>query len=487
MQKYFILLLSILLCISCRKEIDGITSVRTENIVYVSGEQLVLTGRIISTGEVLVTDHGFQISEDESFSNPIIVTLGDKSVPGRFFGEATGLELATQYYVQAFAVVDGERLTGNILNFNTLDILLEDFSPTVGSPTQVITLRGLNFTADTKVLFDGVEAEILDITVESIIRVRVPARRDKIKVPITVVKGGASYEYEEPFEYIIGGWTMIDNFPASDNFYNEVMNMQSEDQFLFGLGIVNNDQVPNTKTFLLDKNSGTWTSIDLPRGGVLSPFNAWPYFGNGAALRFGAAAETITTSSGFYEFNGSEFEYLGETPFSLHKAIAFNFKDELYVLGGSQSNREISQVMYKYNPVTKEWTGNDFVPIDVISDYPHFQHEDKFYIVGFEGEFYSYDGEDWEQLEDVPFGAALRGINQVIGDRAFVGLTANSRVSWEYEILNKKWKQKTVFPGNFANSNVASWTEGNLIYVMRNNSSGAQGFIEIWVLDPDAA
>jgi len=480
-------LIAMLLIFSgCRKDSDDLVSVRTEDIVYISGEQLVLTGRILSTSEVQVTDHGFQISKEESFTNPILITLGEKSVPGRYFGETDGLELETQYYVQAFAEVNGERLTGNVLSFNTLDIILGEFEPSVGSANQVVTITGINFTQDTKVYFDGVEAEILDITVESIIRVRVPPRRDNIFPVITVERGGVVFEFAEPFEYIIGGWTMLDKFPVNDNFYREVMHMESDDQFLFGLGIVNNDQLPNDESFLLNKNTGEWTSVSLPGPGVLSPFAAWPYFGDGAALRFGALAEAITTYSSFYQYTDNGIEYLGETPFSLHKAIAFNFKGELYVMGGSQANRETNQVMYKYDPSTREWIEHDFVPIKIISDYPHFQHEDKFYVTGIDGEFFSYDGAEWEQLEDVPFGG-IRGINQVIGDRAFVGLATRSRIMWEYEILNKKWKQKTVFPGNFAYDSVASWTEGNLIYVMRNNAAGATGFMEIWVLDPDAS
>lgn len=486
-RKFILPLLAVILVFNgCRKEIDELVTVRTEDIVYISGEQLVLTGRVVSTGEIIVTEHGFEVSKDESFSSPLLITLGEKSVPGRYFGEIDGLELETQYYVRAFADVNGERLSGNTLPFNTLDIVLGDFSPKVGAANQIITITGINFTNDTKVYFDGVEAEILDITVESVIRVKVPQKRDNIFPKLTIERGDAVFEFDETFEYIIGGWTMLDQFPVNNNFYREVMHIENEDQFLFGLGIVNNNQAPNSETFLFNKNSETWQSYSLPQSAVLSPFSAWPYFGNGAVQRFGGAAESIPTSSGFYEFTGDGFEYLGETPFSLHKAIAFNFKGELYVLGGSESNREFNQVMYKYNPTSREWVGHDAVPINVNSDSPHFQHEDKFYIVGLDKEFYAYDGNEWERLEDVPFGAALAGFNEVIGDRAFIGLSTNSRISWEYDIPNKKWKQKTIFPGNFANATIASWSEGNLIYVMRNKASGASGIIEIWVLDPDA-
>jgi hypothetical protein len=89
---------------------------------------------------------------------------------------------------------------------------------------------GKNFTADSKVFFGDVLAEILDISFESRIRVRVPPIAGQAVVAVKVVSQGKEMPMIAPFEY-----TKLSNFPETlrllDNIYFQQVN-----QFFVGLG-----------------------------------------------------------------------------------------------------------------------------------------------------------------------------------------------------------------------------------------------------------
>ena len=84
----------------------------TEQMLFVSGEQVRLSGRLVATENQSVSDHGFIISAEPSFSNPITISLGERTTPGRFIGETTGLNVGQTYYWKAFSVIDGSPLEG---------------------------------------------------------------------------------------------------------------------------------------------------------------------------------------------------------------------------------------------------------------------------------------------------------------------------------------------------------------------------------------
>ena len=84
---------------SCEEESQVTTSLITEEVIYLSGERARVLGRIITNQNVDASDHGFYISENESFSQPIIISLGERVAPGRFIGETSELDIQKKYFV----------------------------------------------------------------------------------------------------------------------------------------------------------------------------------------------------------------------------------------------------------------------------------------------------------------------------------------------------------------------------------------------------
>ena len=126
--KYF-LLLSLLLFSACEEETDSNALVFTEDVIFVSGEILRITGRVVATGEVTIADHGFQIADNPEFSAPIIVSLGERSIPGRFIGAYNDLSTGTDFYVRAFIISKGETRVAESLEFTTLESEIVEYSP----------------------------------------------------------------------------------------------------------------------------------------------------------------------------------------------------------------------------------------------------------------------------------------------------------------------------------------------------------------------
>ena len=84
---------------SCTEEENTPILVSTEDILFVGGDKIRISGRLLANREVLAEDHGFEFSTQASFANPIIVSLGEKNQPGRFIGEKSGFKLSQTYFV----------------------------------------------------------------------------------------------------------------------------------------------------------------------------------------------------------------------------------------------------------------------------------------------------------------------------------------------------------------------------------------------------
>ena len=162
MQKLLVaLIFSMLLAAwSCTQQDDTPILVSTEDVLFVGADKIRLSGRLLTNREVLATDHGFVFSTDASFSSPILLSLGEKSSPGRFIGEQSGFKLGQDYFVKAFAEIDGQRIEGATVQLKTLSPIAASFSPTYGLAGTEMIIEGKNFPVGTKVFFGNQEATV---------------------------------------------------------------------------------------------------------------------------------------------------------------------------------------------------------------------------------------------------------------------------------------------------------------------------------------
>ena len=119
--------------LACTEEEKKSTILVTEDVLYASGEQVRLLGRLISNHPTKANDHGFYLSTDENFSSPIILSLGVKEGAGRFIGEIYGLTVGSNYYAKSFMDIGNGLEFGNVLEVKTLNPGLESFLPKFGS------------------------------------------------------------------------------------------------------------------------------------------------------------------------------------------------------------------------------------------------------------------------------------------------------------------------------------------------------------------
>ena len=488
MKKTLLLLLVGLL--SCEAHLDESTTfVRTEDIVYVSGERLILTGRIISQGPLDIADHGFMIDSTESFSNPLILSLGARELPGRFVAETDALNAQTNYYGRAFANVGSTMLTGKEVSFATFSLDLEDFQPRIAFGDQRITIFGSNFAKDAQVFFDDEPATVLSIAEESIIQVRTPPMGDKVGVQVRVESQGFEKVFPYNFEYIIGTWNEAGNFPLNEACYSEVIAMRNENTVIFGLGARRDRKELNEEIFSLDITSGAWGSVPMLAGQpVMSGFASWPYIGSGSYERVSPAGRgPLFLSTDFWHFDGNQFNRLPNLPFAQYKAMALTVDNDLYIIGGQRADRAILQTTFKYDPDIGEWQSLQLIPTAVNSDYPHFSHGQYLYVLAPDRWLYRFDTTTnaWKKLDLFPASVGRKGIAEVIGDKAYLGLFENSTLIWEYDLNELRWRPKTSFPGDFREGNVATWVWEEALHVLRTSRFSSSPNMEIWQFHPD--
>jgi len=166
---------------SCTEEENTPILVSTEDILFVGGDKLRVSGRLLTNREVFADEHGFVFSTDASFSSPILLSLGEKSEPGRFIGEKSGFKIGQTYFVKAFAEVGGQRLEGQAVELKTLTPTIGSFSPTYSSAGNELVIEGKNFPEGTQVFFGSQQAQVIKNLFESKITVKIPSAASRRK------------------------------------------------------------------------------------------------------------------------------------------------------------------------------------------------------------------------------------------------------------------------------------------------------------------
>ncbi len=486
---YFFLLHALWLTIftSCNEEDFSDTLVVTEDVIYVSAEKVRVTGRVLSIGKP-IDDHGFFIAGDETFSSPVIVSLGPKSTPGRFIGETSDLVLQSDYVFKSFVYSGGETIFGSVKSFQTLSPAIVDFSPKTGTKGQKIIIRGSNLTHDTKVFFGENEAEVIEIRFESELTVKLPEIGDSFKVPVKLVVQGQTIQSPHMFEYIFGSW-QSEGFFINDLQLAETMYFMDGDQFIFGLGRDTHFQL-NEKIWKLDLTSWTWSELSYPGPPTRSPFFSNGFWGTGASIVRG---NTFTLNNAFWKYSSGEFQQKTNLPFQMYKSVSFEIDGVLYVAGGYHTDAIPATTIYKYNETSDQWTIQGELPfgLNIISDYPHFVFENIPYFITEDQHVRRYDtaADTWDIISEFPSDVNISGISVVLGDKIYIGLFENSPKIWEFDLKANIWKSKSSFTGISRDYNAGFFTYDNKVYVLRSTSFG-QFFedprMELWSFVPNA-
>ena len=462
----------------------------TEDLLYISGERVRITGRVIEVNGN-VDDHGFYISKSPDFSSPIVISLGPKTNGlGRFIGEYDLLEVNTQYYFRSYANIGGTEVTGQTVEFSSLEPGLKFFTPSVGVEGDLLTIEGLNFTHDTRVLIDGNEVAIISLKDESLIVVRVPPMPSVAEAIVSVSVQDTLLIFAEPFKYHFGHWELEGIFPDNTQLY-ESMFFRDNDQFIFGMGTDSRFSL-NLNVWSLDLITKIWSELNFPgNSGSRSPFTSAGYWGTGATVvRTGAGGLNVHTSD-FWQYQAGNFELKPFLPFRLYESIGMHLNGELYVFGGILFDHSQNSNIYKFDELVNEWTSIDVTALDLSSAYPYFEHNNEAYFVQPDNIIWKYSplSGTWTEVGYYPVEVKEDGVAVNVNGKVYIGLFNDDVRLFEWDMASDIWIEKLSIPGSPKNVNNGFFTYNNKPYFFRSKYSGGQfesdPHMELWSLDPN--
>lgn len=467
---------------SCEEESQTTTSLLTEEVIYLSGERARVLGRIITNQNVAASDHGFYISENESFSQPLIISLGERVSPGRFIGETSELDIQKRYFVKSFISLPEGIQFGNVLEITTLSPDVDSFFPQNGPVGTTVTIKGRNFTADTRVFIGDRQAQVLKIEFESSITAIIPASGSVALEEVKVVVQNQEIVLDQKFEYTTGRYTQLPDFPfpvrLGENIY-----FKDDTGFYVGLGS-NSSRFLNPSIWKYDLSSKQWNEVPFLGSPLWRAFSTQHYFGGGASA---ITLVPYVPSFDFWKVENGNFSKLNNLNFSAINSISFELDEKLYVFGGSEGSGNESFV---YTDNTGEWVKISNTPFPMNNTMANFTYENKGYVINpTNREIYVFDSstESWGFFGLYPGELGGGGaIGATIGNKVFVGLANRSQQIWELNMSNNSWVKKNNFIGTPIARNVAVYTDNGLIYIIRNGEMQEFGSMEFWVFDPQA-
>ncbi|NNE29628.1 MAG: hypothetical protein HKN16_08325 [Saprospiraceae bacterium] len=484
---FLVCLFSLLLVTSCSEDEGGDTlGVVTEEIVSTSGERVILTGRILSQVEITLEDHGFEISSEESFSNPTILSLGERDRPGRFVAETGNLSIEENYFSRAYLINNGEKMFGEAVPFSTLSPQLVCFSPLIGRENTSMTIQGNNFTEDTKIIWDGTEITPSEINFESFLHFSAPAINQNTLIEIQVVSQGKTLTFSEPFEYIIGKWDLVRPFEDQLG-KSEAVYFKVGEEFVYGLG----HAIPTFSLMdffkVLDVNTLDTTNIFFPGTAVEGAFFSGPYFGGGSIQRNRPVDPVLFNTTAFWKYDNQSFELLADVPAALYQAAAIQAADKLYLYGGETTDRKPSTETFIYDIPGNSWTQGTEAPFSPRNSYPSFNYNGSNYFIAKDSTFYRHDlGLDtWEVIGEYPYEVKEYGIVQQIDDIVYIGMMGSSRKLYGLQVDGLKWIPKRTPQEVNPYFTISAYTHNGEIFVFRGLQP--EGFDRsLWKLDPKA-
>ena len=468
---------------SCTEEENTPILVSTEDILFVGGDKLRVSGRLLTNREVFADEHGFVFSTDASFSSPILLSLGEKKEPGRFIGEKSGFKIGQTYFVKAFAEVDGQRLEGQAVELKTLTPSIASFSPTYSTAGNELVIEGKNFPEGTQVFFGSQQAQVLKNVFESKITVKIPPATGQVLVPIKLLIQGKEYTISTSFEYQAGKYTKVSEFPGNLRIYDNIY-FSNGSGFHVGLGKVRSgENYPRFQRF--NPATGTWTEVNFPGNSRRFVFASSNYLGGGAIE---TSRDVFSYDRSFWKINGSSFERLVDLPFNTRDALAVDWEGGLFLFGGLDG---ASLLVRAYDPVQRTWSTKRNAPIALGRNAAAFVRATRVIVLGSNGQVWEYNPplDSWQLLTTYP-GNKGQGfpILEVIGSKAYMGLFRATQELWELNLETLTWKAKNQIIGLPQSITSGYFQYNGSIYFLRTPEESVAGNLtmELYKFDPDA-
>jgi hypothetical protein len=468
---------------SCTEEENTPILVSTEDILFVGGDKLRVSGRLLTNREVFADEHGFVFSTDASFSSPILLSLGEKTEPGRFIGEKSGFKIGQTYFVKAFAEVDGQRLEGQAVELKTLTPSIASFSPTYSTAGNELVIEGKNFPEGTQVFFGSQQAQVLKNVFESKITVKIPPAAGQVLVPIKLLIQGKEYTISTSFEYQAGKYTKVSEFPGNLRIYDNIY-FSNGSGFHVGLGKVRSgENYPRFQRF--NPATGTWTEVNFPGNSRRFVFASSNYLGGGAIE---TSRDVFSYDRSFWKINGSSFERLVDLPFNTRDALAVDWEGGLFLFGGLDG---ASLLVRAYDPVQRTWSTKRNAPIALGRNAAAFVRATRVIVLGSNGQVWEYNPplDSWQLLTTYP-GNKGQGFPmlEVIGSKAYMGLFRATQELWELNLETLTWKAKNQIIGLPQSITSGYFQYNGSIYFLRTPEESVAGNLtmELYKFDPDA-
>lgn len=468
---------------SCSQEDDTPILVATEEVLFVGGDKIRISGRLLANREVLAEDHGFVFSTQSSFTNSITISLGKKDQPGRFIGEKNGFKLSQTYFVKAFATINGTRLEGKVIELSTLSPAVSSFAPSYGVAGQELVIQGKNFPEGTKVFFGNQEVAVLQNVFESRLTVKIPAPTGQILVPIKLRVQDKEIVIPTPFEYQAGKYTKVSDFPGGLRIYENI-SFTNASGFHVGLGKVRfGENYPRFQRF--NPATGTWTEVNFPGNPRRYVFASPNYLGGGAIE---TSRDVFSYDRSFWKINGSSFERLGDLPFNSRDALAVEWNSKLFLFGGLDA---ASFFVRMYDPQQAKWINMKNAPFLLGRNGAVFTWENRIFVLSNIGQLWEYEPNQdrWEMRTTYPgkigFGYPVA---EVIGNKAYLGLYRATQELWELNLETLTWKAKNPIIGLPQSITSGYFQYNGSIYFLRAPEESVTGNLtmELYKFDPDA-
>jgi N-acetylneuraminic acid mutarotase len=468
---------------ACTQEDGTPVLVSTEELLFVGGDKVRISGRLLTNQQVQATDHGFLFSTEASFAGPQTLSLGPKEGPGRFIGESSGFKIGQTYFAKAYADVNGQRIEGEVVELKTLTPSVSSYSPAYASAGNELIIQGRNFPQGTKVFFGTQEATVIQNLFESKLTVRIPPSAGRVVVPIRLLIQDKEIILSQPFEYQAGKFTKVSEFPGLSRIYDNTF-FTSSSGFHVGLGRLRlSDAYRVFQRF--DPLSGTWTEVNFPGSPRRFGFASATFLGGGALE---VDRDVFQFDRSFYRISGSTFERLPDLPFNTREAMATEWNGKLYLFGGRDG---AGRVVRMYDPISRNWTQKNTAPFDMNGTTAVFSYGDRIFVLAISGQVWEYlpSQDSWQVRSTYP-GNVGQGypFAQVIGKKAYLGLFRRTQEIWELDLETGQWKSKNQIGGFPQSINVGYFEFNGAIYLLRAPEESTSGALpmELYKFEPDA-